>query len=84
MNDVTKTLLANSNSDFVEKISDEPSAASNITYVNGKIVFTDELDKAVLKNLKICGAKEIFQEDIDDTVNEYDSIRYNVHVPGVE
>ena len=84
MNDVTKTLLVNSNSDFVEKISDEPSAASNITYVNGKIVFTDELDKAVLKNLKICGAKEIFQEDIDDTVNEYDSIRYNVHVPGVE
>ncbi len=84
MNDVTRTILANSNSDLIEKITDEPVKTSNITYVNGKIVYTEELDKAIIKNLKVCGAKEIFQEDIDDENTEFDDVRYNVHVPGVE
>lgn len=84
MNDVTRTILANSNSDLIEKITDEPSENSNITYVNGKIVYTDDLDKAIIKNLKVCGAKEIFQEEIDDETSEFDDVRYNVHVPGVE
>ena len=61
-----------------------PQETSNITYVNGKIVLTDELDSAILKNFKVCGSKKIFQEDIDDTTTEYDNIRYNVNVPGVE
>ena len=38
----------------------------------------------ILKNLKVCGAKKIFQEDVDDAMTEYDDVRYNVHVPGVE
>lgn len=85
MNDVTKTILANSNDAIVEKLDEkEKTEYSTVTYVNGKIVLTDELDNAIMKNLKVCGAKEIFQEDIDDITNEYDSIRYNVHVPGVE
>ena len=84
MNDITKTILANSNSDLIEKLSDEPTQSSNVTYVNGKIVLTDELDQAIVKNFKVCGAKKILQEDIDDTNGEYDDIRYNVNVPGVE
>ena len=84
MNDVTRTILANSNSDLIEKITDEPAENSNITYVNGKIVYTDDLDKAIIKNLRVCGAKEIFQEEIDDENTEFDDVRYNVHVPGVE
>ena len=84
MNDVTRTILANSQSDLVEKIGDKPTETSNVTYVNGKIVLTDELDSAILKNLKVCGAKKIFQEDVDDAMTEYDDVRYNVHVPGVE
>ena len=86
MNDVTKTILANSNSDLVEKIdkNDKSTEPSSVTYVNGKIVLTDELDSAIVKNLKVCGAKKIFEEDIDDAETEYDNVRYNVHVPGVE
>lgn len=87
MNDVSKTILANSQSDLIEKMSEKdkaPQENSNITYVNGKIVLTDELDSAILKNFKVCGSKKIFQEDIDDTNTEYDNIHYNVNVPGVE
>ena len=88
MNDVTRTILSNSQSDLIEKISDTSSNPTekntNITYVNGRMVLTDELDSAILKNLKVCGAKKIFQEDIDNTTSEYDDVRYNVHVPGVE
>ena len=84
LNDVSRTILANSDSDLIEKISDEPGTNSNITYVNGKMVLTDDMDKAILKNFKVCGAKKIIQEDIDDGLDEFDDVRYNVHVPGVE
>lgn len=84
MNDVTRTIIANSNSDLIEKISDKPTQSSNVTYVNGKIVLTDELDQAIVKNFKVCGAKQILQEDIDDAIGKYDDVRYNVNVPGVE
>ena len=84
MNDVTRTILANSNSDLIDKISDEPTKNSYVTYVNGKIVLTEELDNAIIKNLKVCSAKKIFLEDMEDENTEFDDVRYNVHVPGVE
>lgn len=86
MNDVTRTILANTNNDLIEKISDDEKTSDmpTVTYVNGKLVLTEELDKAIIKNFKVCGAKEIFQEDIDDNYSEYDEVRYNVNVPGVE
>lgn len=84
MNDVTRTILANSNSDLIDKLSDEPTKNSYVTYVNGKIVLTEELDNAIIKNLKICSAKKIFLEDMEDENSEFDDVRYNVHVPGVE
>ena len=85
MNDVTRTILANSNSDLVEKIGDDKDEKNpTVTYINGKIVLTDELDSAIIKNFKICGSKEIFQEEIDGDYNEFDNVRYNVNVPGVE
>ena len=86
MNDVTRTILANSESDLVEKLSDDKDSEehSQITYVNGRMVFTDELDKAIMKNFKVCGAKKIIQNDIDDDLNEFDNVRYDIHVPGVE
>ena len=83
MNDVTRTILINSDNDLVEKISDEPSGRTKITYVGGRIVMSDDLDKAILKNFKVCGAKSIIQEDIDDA-SEYENLRYDVNVPGVE
>lgn len=85
MNDVTRTILANTNNDLIEKISDDESVKNpTVTYVNGKLVLTEELDNAIIKNFKVCGAKKIFQEDIDDEYSEFDNVRYNVHVPGVE
>ena len=84
MNEVTRTILANSNSNLIEKISDEPSETSKITYVNGRLVMSDELDKAIIKNLKVCGAKKIIQEDVDNYEGELDNLRYDVNVPGVE
>lgn len=87
MNDVTRTILANSESDLVEKMSDDDDDSTEhnqITYVNGRMVFTDELDKAIMKNFKVCGAKKIIQNDIDDDVNEFDNVRYDIHIPGVE
>ena len=85
MNDVTRTILANTNTDLIEKISDNTvNNKSSVTYINGKIVLTEELDDAIIKNFKVCGSKEIFQEDIDGDYNEFDNVRYSVNVPGVE
>lgn len=84
MNDVTRTILANTDNELVEQISDDKSEHSQITYVNGRMVFTDDLDKAIIKNLKVCGAKKLIKEELEDEVNEFDDERYNVHVPGVE
>ena len=87
MNDVTRTILANTNNDLIEKISDEEKTSDmpTVTYVNGKLVLTEELDNAIIKNLKICSAKKIFEEDFEDEdYSEFDNARYNVHVPGVE
>lgn len=81
MNEVTRTILINNDNDFVEKISDEPKASSNITYIDGKMISSEELDNAIIKNLKVCSAKKIFQEDIDEEYNEYEDIRYNVNIP---
>lgn len=84
MNDVTRTILANTNNDLVEKMSDDNSEHTQITYVNGRMVYTDDLDKAIMKNFKVCGAKKLIQNDIDDAENEFDDVRYDIHVPGVE
>ena len=84
MNSVTRTILANSENELVEKLDDKSDEHSQITYVNGRMVFTDDLDKAIIKNFRVCGAKKIIQEDIDDDMSEFDDVRYNVHVPGVE
>lgn len=78
MNDVTRTILAKADNELVEKISDEKTEQAQITYVNGRMVFTDELDQAIIKNLKVCGVKKLIKEDVDD---EFEDVRTNVHVP---
>lgn len=61
LNDITKTLIVNNNYNYlIEKIDDEPSS-SDITYVNGKIVATDALDRAMLKNFSTCRSEEFFK-----------------------
>lgn len=65
MNDVTRTILSDTEKKYiVDKVSDEKdSETSAVTYVNGKLVASDSLDKAILKNFRTCGSREIFLED---------------------
>lgn len=67
MNDVTRIILNSEEQTYmIDKVTDaNVHTNGGITYVNGKIVLSDELDKAVLKNFKTCGSKKIFLEEDD-------------------
>lgn len=43
----------------------EMNTEAQITYVNGKVVATEELDKAILKNFSTCKARSVFIDDDD-------------------
>lgn len=62
LNDVSRTLVANNQYKYlVEKVDNEPSG-EGLTYVNGKIVATDALDRAMLQNFKTCETKDYFEK----------------------
>lgn len=62
LNDVSGALIANNQYNYlVDKMDDEPSN-SEVTYVNGKIVATDALDRAMLKNFQTCETKDFFRQ----------------------
>ena len=64
MNDVTRTILYDEENDpLIDKIVDEKLPHSTMTYVNGKLVSSEALDKAILKNFRSCGAREIFLDE---------------------
>lgn len=64
MNDVTRTILTDSEKNYiVDKVDDEKVSNAGVTYVNGKLVSSDALDKAILKNFKTCGSRKIFLEE---------------------
>lgn len=61
LNDVSRTLVAHDQYNYlVEKVDNEPSG-SEVTYVNGKIVPTDALDRAMLNNFKTCESESFFK-----------------------
>lgn len=61
LNDVSKTAILNNQYKYlVEKMDDEPSG-EGITYVNGRIVATDALDRAMVKNFRTCETKDYFE-----------------------
>lgn len=41
---------------ITEKLAESPSRTYNITYVKGKVVPTEDLDKAIMENMKTCSA----------------------------
>lgn len=47
---------------LIEKVDNEPSNNSEVTYVNGKIVASDALDRIILKNLSTCETKNFFEK----------------------
>lgn len=62
LNEVSKTLVDNNEYNYlIEKVDEEPVTTSGITYVNGKIVATEALDRAMLKNFKTCETKDYFE-----------------------
>ena len=65
MNDVTRIILYNAeNNLMVDKLdSDETASQIGVTYVHGKLVATDALDKAVLKNFSTCASRKIFLDE---------------------
>ena len=71
MNDVTRRILSSDGGrNFLSEQFDmgENSSTNGLTYVNGKIVASEELDKAMMKNFQTCSAKSIFrdEENLDD------------------
>lgn len=62
LNEVSKTLAINNEYRYlVEKVDDE-QATQDMTYVNGKIVPTEALDRAMLKNFKTCDTLNFFKK----------------------
>lgn len=63
LNDVSRTILDNDGYKYlVEKIDNNPSGVG-VTYVHGKIVATDALDRAMLKNFKTCETENFFEKN---------------------
>lgn len=68
LNDVSQTIMNNpgaQKSDYshlIEKVDDTPENTTSLTYVHGKIVATDALDRAMLKNFRTCETKDFFDK----------------------
>ena len=63
LNEVSRTMVVNNQYDnLVEKIDDEPSNTTSLMSINGKIVATDSIEKAMIKNFKTCETKNFFSE----------------------
>lgn len=62
MNDVSQTLVAHDQYKYLVDKVDNESSSGEVTYVKGKIVPTDALDRAMLNNFKTCESKNYFED----------------------
>lgn len=67
MNDITKmVMLEEGGTEYLlEKFSDDFAAKSGLTYINGRLVASDDMDKAILRNFRTCTSRELFLDDED-------------------
>lgn len=51
-----------------QKLDEEEFGNGKVTYIHGKLVISEEFDKAMFKNFKTCANKELFEseEDFDE------------------
>ena len=63
LNYMSQTLVMNDDYKYLVENEGLQSPISGITYVNGKIVATDKLDKAMLNNFKTCEFNESFYKN---------------------
>ena len=83
MNDVTRTVLATEDNELIQRFFkyDDDETPPRVTYIHGRLVMSNDLDKAIFKNFQVCAAKKIFLEDIEDS---FEDVRTDVNVPGVD
>ncbi len=62
LNEVTRRFIT-SDEYYAEKLTNEPVGSIKYTYVNGKIVADEELDKAIYNNFKTCAGFEYFNNE---------------------
>lgn len=61
LNDVSSSLLKTGQYKYIIEKLDKEQSDEQVTYVNGKIVATDALDRAILKNLRTCSTENFFK-----------------------
>jgi len=57
LNDINQRAIAKRSVQYeyiTEKIGESPAKNYNITYLNGRVVLTENLDKAIMENMKTC------------------------------
>ncbi len=83
LSEVSRTVYENEvENPIVESFSSEKPDADmmKISYINGKMVYTEELDKAILKNFSTCKSFKIFKTELED--DEEDPVfRKKINLP---
>ena len=60
LNEVSQRLVVSGDYNYlVEHLSDE-SKDGNLTYIDGKVVVSDEFDEAMNNNMEVCEGKNLF------------------------
>lgn len=63
LNEVSRTLVITDEYKYlVENLEDTPGKKAPVTFIQGKIVASDELDRAILKNFRNCRSKHFFDD----------------------
>lgn len=62
LNEVTRRFIT-SEEYYTQKVTDEPTVSVSYTYINGKIVPSEEFDKAMFKNFQTCAGINYFKDD---------------------
>lgn len=63
LNEATKSLVQSGEYKYlIEHLDDESTKEGQLTYIGGKVVIAQELDKAMISNFKTCKSKAFFQQ----------------------
>lgn len=62
LNDVSRALVAQDQYNYLVEKVDKEASSDEVTYVNGKIVPTDALDRAMLNNFRTCESHDFFKD----------------------
>lgn len=66
--------------DRLEQNKPDPDTMK-ITYIKGKMIYTEELDKAILKNFSTCKAFKVFKKELEEDEESEKEHRNRVSVP---